>query len=432
MPHDAPAPQPGTLVLANARLVLPAGTATGVVHVRDGRIAAIDTGAAVPAGAIDCEGDLLAPGLVELHTDNLERHLEPRPGVHWPAPAAIVAHDAELAGCGITTVFDALRVGSLVAGGKAGYRKYARPLATEIVRLHRAGSLRIRHRLHLRAEICSETLTEELAEFGPEDRVGIVSLMDHTPGQRQFTDLATLRAYARGRHGMTEDEFGAHVAGLTALGARVGAEHEAAAVAEARRLGAVMASHDDTTEAHVAASARHGARIAEFPTTRSAAEACRALGIAVMMGAPNLLRGGSHSGNVATAQLAADRLLDILSSDYAPASLLMGAVKLGLDAGDMAAGFRAVTAAPAEAAGLRRPRPHRAGAPRRPSAGAARRRSAGDPRRLGRRRARRLTPVLSYQHGYHAGGAADLRVPRPTRARRCWRGRCCGRRTAWR
>ena len=189
MPHEPPAPQPPELVLANARLVLADEVVRGSLRVRDGRIAAIDQGAATPKGAIDCEGDLLAPGLIELHTDNLERHLEPRPGVHWPAPAAIVAHDAELAGCGITTVFDALRVGSLVAGGRMGYRKYARPLATEIVRLHRAGWLRIRHRLHLRAEICSETLTEELAEFAPDDRVGIVSLMDHTPGQRQFTEL---------------------------------------------------------------------------------------------------------------------------------------------------------------------------------------------------------------------------------------------------
>ena len=153
MPHEPPAPQPPELVLANARLVLAHEVVRGSLCVRDGRIAAIDQGAATPKGAIDCDGDLLAPGLIELHTDNLERHLEPRPGVHWPAPAAIVAHDAELAGCGITTVFDALRVGSLVAGGRMGYRKYARPLATEIVRLHRAGWLRIRHRLHLRAEI---------------------------------------------------------------------------------------------------------------------------------------------------------------------------------------------------------------------------------------------------------------------------------------
>ena len=86
----------------------------------------------MPPGAEDCGGDHLAPGLVELHTDNLERHLEPRPGVRWPEGPAILAHDAELAGAGIATVFDALRVGSLVDGGRAGYAAYARPLATAI------------------------------------------------------------------------------------------------------------------------------------------------------------------------------------------------------------------------------------------------------------------------------------------------------------
>jgi alpha-D-ribose 1-methylphosphonate 5-triphosphate diphosphatase len=352
MPHDTHAAQAHELILANARLVMERETVMGSLVVRGGLIAGIETGPGVPRGAEDCDGDLLAPGLVELHTDNLERHLEPRPRVHWPAPAAILAHDAELAGAGITTVYDALRVGSLRDGGKAGYRKYARPLACEIVRLHGAGALRIRHRLHLRAEVCSETLEEELAEFGREDRVGIVSLMDHTPGQRQFADIDRMRDYAASRRGLTEAEFAAHVAKLTAIGARNGARHAAATAEAARRLGATLASHDDATAAQVAESAARGARLAEFPTTLEAAQGCRAHGIAVMMGAPNLVRGGSHSGNVAAEALAAAGLLDILSSDYLPASLLIGAVRLGLASGDLAAGLATVTAGPARAAGL--------------------------------------------------------------------------------
>ena len=176
--------------------------------------------------------------------------------------------------------------------------------------------------------------------------------MDHTPGQRQFTDISKLRDYAASRRDMNEEEFQAHVARLRGLRARNGARHEAAAVAGARRLGATLASHDDATPAQVAASAGHGARIAEFPTTLEAAAACRAHGVAVMMGAPNLIRGGSHSGNVSAAALAEAGLLDILSSDYAPASLLLGAVRLGALVGDMAAGIARVTAAPARAAGL--------------------------------------------------------------------------------
>ena len=119
MPHDVRPLQSRETVLANARLVLETETVAGSLVVRDGRIAAVDTGRAVPRGAEDMRGDLLAPGLIELHTDNLERHLEPRPGVVWPEAPAILAHDAELAGCGITTVFDALRVGSLLDAGRS-------------------------------------------------------------------------------------------------------------------------------------------------------------------------------------------------------------------------------------------------------------------------------------------------------------------------
>jgi alpha-D-ribose 1-methylphosphonate 5-triphosphate diphosphatase len=128
--------------------------------------------------------------------------------------------------------------------------------------------------------------------------------------------------------------------------------HEAAAVTEARRFGAVLASHDDTTAEQVAVSALHGAHFAEFPTTVEAAQACRDHGIKVMMGAPNLIRGGSHSGNIAASTLAEADLLDIVSSDYVPSALLSAALLLGDLWGDVARGIRTVTAAPAAAAGL--------------------------------------------------------------------------------
>ncbi|MEO1614132.1 MAG: alpha-D-ribose 1-methylphosphonate 5-triphosphate diphosphatase, partial [Pseudomonadota bacterium] len=172
-------------VLANAKLVLETEVVEGAITIEDGVIAAIDQGAGPVAGAKDMEGEYLAPGLVELHTDNLERHMQPRPGVKWPLAAAVIAHDRELASVGVTTVFDALRVGSILSEEKAKYGKYARPVADEILAQRAAGHLKISHFLHLRAEICSETLMEELDEFGPEDRIGILSMMDHTPGQRQ-------------------------------------------------------------------------------------------------------------------------------------------------------------------------------------------------------------------------------------------------------
>jgi alpha-D-ribose 1-methylphosphonate 5-triphosphate diphosphatase len=340
------------LILANATLVLPDETLRGQIVLRDGVIHAVEPGRTVPKGGIDCGGDFVAPGLVELHTDNLERHITPRPKVNWPHQAAIMAHDGELASVGITTVFDAVRVGSITSNARVGYAKYARALASEILALRDAGGLKISHHLHLRAEICSESLAEELAEFGPDDRIGIVSLMDHTPGQRQFRDERKFTDYLRGKHSLSDAQVQTYLAELRDLQARLGRVHEQAAVAAAARCGAALASHDDTTAEQVAVSRDYGIRLAEFPTTLEAARACRDAGIRVIMGAPNLVRGGSHSGNVAAQDLADHGLLDILSSDYVPASLLMGAVRLGDLHGNMARGIAAVTATPASGAGL--------------------------------------------------------------------------------
>ncbi len=343
----------GDLCLANAQLVLPDRVITGAVTIEQGVIAEISEGDDVPNGAVDCAGDLVLPGLVELHTDNVERHIEPRPEVDWPHLPALIAHDAELASTGITTVFDAMRVGSIHSGKKGAYKDYARGLANELLAARAEGMFKISHFLHLRAEICSETLLEELADFGREDRVGIVSLMDHTPGQRQFRDLTSLRTYVGKKRGMDDTDFAEHVANLKRLRATYGAKHEKGAVIEAQRLGAVLASHDDTTAEHVATSAQNGVGFAEFPTTQEAAEACRQSSIAVMMGGPNLIRGGSHSGNVAAKDLAQADLLDIVSSDYVPSALLLSAFHLARLWDDLPRAIATVTANPSKAARLK-------------------------------------------------------------------------------
>lgn len=336
-------------VLAHATLILQDRLMKGHVVIRDGMIAEIGEGA-VPASALDCEGDHIAPGLIELHTDNLERHIQPRPGVDWPHAAAIYAHDAELAGCGITSVFDAMRVGSIPK--RKDYAPYARQLATELLAQRDNGALRISHFLHLRAEICSETLLSEMAAFDAQDRIGLVSMMDHTPGQRQFRDTAALETYLRSKVQMSDHEIGTYFAELLDISARNSAAHEAGTVAFAERVGAVLASHDDSTAGEVARSAAHGIRLAEFPTTREAAEACHQNGIRNIMGAPNLIRGGSHSGNVSARELAEAGLLDIISSDYVPSALLSAAAMLASIWDDWPRAMACVTATPAQAAGL--------------------------------------------------------------------------------
>ncbi len=347
------AAQNDEIVLSNANIILEDEVILGSVFVKEGKIADIGQGMVVPKGAIDCQGDYISAGLVELHTDNLERHMQPRPGVKWPMKAAILSHDAELASVGITTVFDALRVGSITSDKKAKYGKYARGVATDIINMRAADQLRVSHFIHLRAEVCTETLLEEMGEFNTDDRIGIVSIMDHTPGQRQFRDLSKMEEYLVGKYSMSKQDVLEHFDKLYKLRDQYGVAHEEGAARIGKELGAVLASHDDTTFNDVAASAQKGVQIAEFPTTLEAAQECHNRNIAVMMGAPNLLRGGSHSGNIAAHELASAGVLKILSSDYAPSSLLMAAVRLGLETDDMAQGLRAVTATPAQATGLK-------------------------------------------------------------------------------
>ena len=339
-------------VFANAKIITENAIIHGTLMFADGVIRSIDSGRSVPLGAIDCEGDYVAPGLIELHTDNLERHLTPRPKVNWPKRAAVLGHDRELAGAGITSVFDALRVGSEADQKRQGYLRYARETVDHILDQINHRALKVSHHIHLRAELCTETLVEELYEFSVNDRVRLVSLMDHTPGQRQFRDMSKHREYLMGKHGYNDAEVEAHWTKLRELQTLYLEKNRAATVAYATEVGAILASHDDTTLDDVLESDRLGITVAEFPTTLEAAEACRAKAQFIVMGAPNIVRGGSHSGNVAAQELARVGLLDILSSDYVPAALLNAAVSLGTLLEDMAAGIRTVTSCPADAVGF--------------------------------------------------------------------------------
>ena len=185
--------------------------------------------------------------------------------------------------------------------------------------------------------------------------VRLMSLMDHTPGHRQFRDVEKLRTYYRGKSGgLTDAQLDVLFAKRYAYHAANAERHRRELVALATRNGTPLACHDDTTMEHVAESIADGAAIGEFPTTLEAAEGLHHGGIRVLMGAPNLVRGGSHSGNVATVDLAKAGLLDILSSDYVPSSLLLAALRLPAAAPniDLAAAVRTVTKSPAEAVGL--------------------------------------------------------------------------------
>ena len=341
------------MLIANARIVLVDRVVeNGWLACLDGRIVEIGEGRA-PEHGEDAGGDLLLPGLVELHTDHLEAHYTPRPKVHWDPVSAVVSYDGQLATCGITTVLDSLRVWR--EDGVEDVDGQHVLLANAIATARTDGLLRVAHYLHLRCEVPMPGVVEDTAVMIGREDVRLVSLMDHTPGQRQFRDEEKLRAYYRGKSGgLTDAELDALFARRLEHHMTNAERHRRDLVALVKACGIPLACHDDTTLAHVSESIADGAAIAEFPTTMEAAEALHNGGIGVLMGAPNLVRGGSHSGNIATAELARAGILDILSSDYVPSSLLLAALRLPAAAPniDLPAAVRTVTKSPAEAVGL--------------------------------------------------------------------------------
>ena len=339
------------LVLANARLVLRDEVVHGAVRLIAGRIDSVASTRAVLAGETDLGGDYLIPGIVELHTDVLEKHAFPRPGARWPELAAVVAHDAQLVAAGITTVLDSLAFGYVIDGGQRA--RDPGSLVAAIRSARAEGLLKAEHLLHLRCEVSSEHVVEDFAPHTEDPLVRLVSIMDHSPGQRQFINVATYRDYNKGKYGLSDAELDVLVAKRVADRLKYGDAHRAAILrlCEAARL--PLASHDDATTAHVEEAAKAGMVIAEFPTTLEAARAAKAYGLAVIAGAPNLVMGRSHSGNVSAGELAGERLLGVLSSDYVPASALHGAFLLHVRHGwALADAIASVTATPAERVGL--------------------------------------------------------------------------------
>lgn len=305
-------------VFTNARIVLPDEIVEGTLVLRDGSIAEIETGRS--RFGEDIEGDFLLPGLIELHTDHLECHYAPRPGVRWHVTAAVQAHDAQIATSGITTVFDCLRMGS---DGDEGFQPgEMRKLADAIEDAQQSGRLRAEHLLHLRCEVSSPDVLEHFRQFEGDPRVRLASLMDHAPGQRQFQTMEQYTLYHKTKRGLSNQAFASFVGERQSQSARYSTVHRREIAAACNRDGVTLASHDDATLDHVAEAIDQGVRVAEFPTSIEAARASHGAGLKVLMGAPNVVRGGSHSGNIAARELADAGLLDVLSSDYIPFSLL--------------------------------------------------------------------------------------------------------------
>lgn len=341
----------GSIVITNARLIMNQEVIYGSVSVVNGRIDSIDSGLSTTPGALDLEGDFLMPGMIEIHTDNFERHLMPRPKVLWAERPALIAHDAEIACAGITTVFDALGVGEADTESVRGQTWGS--VLTALDQYTKEDLLRADHYIHVRCELPAPNTIELFEPFKGHARLGLISLMDHTPGQRQWEDIEQARVYFIGKKGWSHEKFEEKVSNATMLQSQFSAPHRQYFVDYSKRTGIHLASHDDTTEAHVQQAYAEGASMSEFPTTLAAAQYAKNLGLLTVMGGPNVVRGGSHSGNVSATELARQGLLDVLSSDYVPGSLLSAVARLvHEEVMTLPQAVATVTRHPAQATGL--------------------------------------------------------------------------------
>jgi alpha-D-ribose 1-methylphosphonate 5-triphosphate diphosphatase len=310
-------------IFTNARLVLPDQVVLGCMVVADDCIVEIDTGKSVaPGAAIDMDGDYIIPGIVDLHTDNLERQVQPRSLARWPSRSAMVAHDAQCVAAGVTTVFDALCLGDL-GFDKERIRTFQDGVV-DLDALTGADLLKAEHFLHLRCEVPAPDMLDLFDTVADHRLVRLVSLMDHSPGVGQYADLDFYRALRR-RGGLDDATIERRMVEMQEQRERLRNPNRRALLQRVRGRNIALASHDDRTEAEIAENAADGIRISEFPVTMAAACAAKAAGMDVIAGAPNIVRGGSHSGNVAAADLLASEAVDAFASDYVPNSLVEAA-----------------------------------------------------------------------------------------------------------
>lgn len=332
------------LILSNARIVTRTAVIEGSVCVENGLIRSVDDGASTVSSTtpiVDFAGDYLLPGLIEIHTDNVEKHFAPRPTVIWPAPmAALASHDNQIAGSGITTVLNALGVGDY-KGRDA--RRHALHATFGIVKEAQGNDLlRAEHFFHLRCETSDPDLLEIVTPYFDEPTVRLASLTDHTPGERQWRDLATFRKYhANFEWSQNDEDFKAFIAERQSIQREHATKNRAAVAKICQERGISLASHDDTTEEHVNMAIESGVTLSEFPCTIDAAKLAHEHNLKVIAGAPNVVRGGSLAGNASALDFAKEDFLDILSSDYMPVSLAHAAFilndKLGVTLPDAVA-----------------------------------------------------------------------------------------------
>lgn len=314
----------GRLTIKGGRLVLPDAVIQSDVTIEDGMIAAIGDIGGNANDTIEADGAWVLPGLIDVHCDAIEKEVEPRPNTLFPMEMAFLNFERKLAGHGITTMLHSLSLG--VGLSLRGEHLVSKMI--ELIASFRGQPAMIRHGVHLRYEVSHLTGFDLASRCIAEGLIDYLSLMDHAPGIGQYHRPGAFERYVMKNQGVGLDEVKAIVDELQGRRSLVDWDRLRALTAEARSRGIAVASHDDDSEEAVDRSLSFGASVSEFPLSLETAAYATSRGMDVCVGAPNIVRGGSHDGNMKAADAIRDKAANMICSDYHPASLLHAVFEL--------------------------------------------------------------------------------------------------------
>jgi len=342
------------ICIYNAQIILPDKVVKGYILIDGQRISEVVEGSCSGVRGysdvteIDAEGCYVMPGMIDLHSDAIEKEIQPRPNTLFPIDMSFYELEKKLAVSGITTMYH-----SLTLSDEWGVRDIN--MVIDIIRsINRLKQTRpmINHKIHLRYELTFVAGVSVLESFIKDKSIEYMSYMDHTPGQGQFKDAELLKHFTMEHHGMKELEFDQFLDRTYENQARIDWFKLLNLAKVAKLKGIRLASHDDDTREKIDTLLKWEGKVSEFPINLETAAYARSKGVHVCVGAPNIIRGQSHSNNLKAIEAITNDAADIICSDYLPSAMLPAVFHLTREGIRLTEAVKMVTLNPAMALGI--------------------------------------------------------------------------------
>ena len=334
--------------ISNARIILPNEEITGSLIIENGLIVDIVPGRIIP-DSINLNKAYLAPGIIDIHSDHLEREISPRPNTRFPFSQAFQALDQRAVSSGITTLYNAISFFENKAKGRDA--EIAFNICKVLDQAISEDRFQTKHYIHARLDTTNDQILEIIDQIVDIPYVRLAAYNDHTPGHRQYRNVENYITFTTKMFDRSVEEARESIK-----------ERQERALENSHvrdeihqclsKKNIIIGSHDDETIEHVDLAIKHGCHFCEFPITEEAARYIRKKGILISMGAPNLILGRSTSNNVSCRDLIKNDLVDIFCSDYHLPAMLQTAIYLMSQNTPSWKAFHYITRNPAKAVGM--------------------------------------------------------------------------------